>query len=195
MKLVAAFFAIASLLLMPATALAAAPSDTDGDGLTDAEETSIYKTNPSNPDTDGDGYIDGDEVRNSYDPNVYISAKLQKKIVVSRKKQTLSYSLGPYTIKTIKVSTGLARTPTPAGTFTITKKMPVHLYKGPGYYYPNTKWNMLFKYHKKGNYYIHGAYWHKNFGRPMSRGCINVSYKDMEPLYKWADVGTVVTIQ
>ena len=36
-------------------------SDTDGDGLTDAEETSLG-TNPLNPDTDGDGLTDGDEV-------------------------------------------------------------------------------------------------------------------------------------
>lgn len=43
--------------------------DTDGDGLTDREEVSAYKTNPLISDTDGDNYSDGEEVRNGYNPN------------------------------------------------------------------------------------------------------------------------------
>ncbi len=38
-----------------------APVDSDGDGLTDAEEAALG-TDPNNPDTDGDGLSDGDEV-------------------------------------------------------------------------------------------------------------------------------------
>lgn len=37
--------------------------DTDGDGLSDWDEISVYKTDPYNPDTDGDGLSDGDEVK------------------------------------------------------------------------------------------------------------------------------------
>ncbi len=36
--------------------------DTDGDGLTDGDEVNVYGTDPLNPDTDGDGLTDGDEV-------------------------------------------------------------------------------------------------------------------------------------
>ena len=36
--------------------------DTDGDGLSDTAETSVFGTNPSRTDTDGDGYPDGMEV-------------------------------------------------------------------------------------------------------------------------------------
>jgi len=36
--------------------------DTDSDGLTDAYENLVSKTDPNNPDTDGDGVSDGDEV-------------------------------------------------------------------------------------------------------------------------------------
>ena len=47
---------------------------------------------------------------------------------------------------------------------------------------------------RSGRPHIHGAYWHNNFGKRMSRGCINVSYKEMEPLYNWARVGTIINI-
>jgi len=43
--------------------------DTDNDGLSDREEIQVYKTNPLNPDTDGDGFSDGTEVKSGYNPN------------------------------------------------------------------------------------------------------------------------------
>ncbi len=45
-----------------------AKTDTDADGLTDREEAQTYQTNPLNSDTDGDTYTDGDEVKAGYDP-------------------------------------------------------------------------------------------------------------------------------
>ncbi|NDV15589.1 T9SS type B sorting domain-containing protein [Muricauda sp. TY007] len=42
--------------------------DTDGDGLTDGEETNLG-TDPNNPDTDGDGLTDGEEVLAVDDPS------------------------------------------------------------------------------------------------------------------------------
>ena len=43
-------------------------ADTDGDGLTDANEKWVYGTSPTNPDTDGDGLYDGWEVTYGLDP-------------------------------------------------------------------------------------------------------------------------------
>lgn len=43
-------------------------TDSDSDGLFDFEEVKIYKTDPLNADTDGDGYKDGEEVRTGYNP-------------------------------------------------------------------------------------------------------------------------------
>lgn len=43
------------------------PMDSDGDGLSDAEEIQLG-TDPNNPDTDGGGVNDGDEVDNGTDP-------------------------------------------------------------------------------------------------------------------------------
>ena len=42
--------------------------DSDFDGLSDYDEVKIWQTNPLNPDTDGDGYFDGQEVQNGYNP-------------------------------------------------------------------------------------------------------------------------------
>ncbi|MDP6934913.1 MAG: hypothetical protein QGG40_18475 [Myxococcota bacterium] len=42
-------------------------TDTDGDGLTDKEESSLG-TDPDLPDTDGDGYDDGQEVEEGTNP-------------------------------------------------------------------------------------------------------------------------------
>lgn len=52
-------------------------SDSDNDGLTDAQEK-INGTNVNNPDTDGDGYTDGNEIKGGYDPLKGDGAKLLK---------------------------------------------------------------------------------------------------------------------
>lgn len=43
--------------------------DTDGDGLSDREEVQTYKSDPLDADSDNDGFNDGDEVKNRYNPN------------------------------------------------------------------------------------------------------------------------------
>ncbi|MFC1639122.1 hypothetical protein ACFL26_02540, partial [Patescibacteria group bacterium] len=42
--------------------------DSDGDGLTDMDETNVFETDPDVADTDGDGYSDGSEVMAGFDP-------------------------------------------------------------------------------------------------------------------------------
>lgn len=42
--------------------------DSDNDGLRDADEINIWKTDINNTDSDGDSYLDGDEVKNGYNP-------------------------------------------------------------------------------------------------------------------------------
>lgn len=117
----------------------------------------------------------------------------EKAIYVSLKDQTLVYMEGSKIIGEFRISSGLPGTPTPPGEYSVLKKKPVVDYGGANYWLPNTKWNLMFKTGPL-NYYIHGAYWHHNFGRPMSHGCINVSYGDIEGLYNWADEGIKVII-
>lgn len=41
---------------------------------------------------------------------------------------------------------------------------------------------------------LHGAYWHNNFGQPMSHGCINLPLDVADFLWDWAPLGTPVTV-
>ncbi|OQA18217.1 MAG: putative L,D-transpeptidase YciB precursor [Chloroflexi bacterium ADurb.Bin360] len=74
------------------------------------------------------------------------------------------------------------------GTFSIYVKYLATPMSGPGYYLPNVPHTMYFY----RGYAIHGAYWHNNFGTPMSHGCVNLSLPDAEWFYNFAPVGTKV---
>lgn len=43
--------------------------DTDGDGISDIDEVTVYNTDPNNPDSDGDTFIDGAEIVSGFNPN------------------------------------------------------------------------------------------------------------------------------
>lgn len=120
-----------------------------------------------------------------------------KRIEITLGQQTLSYYSDDTLVNAIKISSGLPRTPTPIETFTVLDKIPTKDYIGKNldgtwYDLKNTQWNLRFS---NLGYYIHGAYWHNNFGHPMSHGCINVSYADMPQLYEFADLGTLIVIK
>lgn len=80
-------------------------------------------------------------------------------------------------------STGLPHTPTVLGKFNIYWKLESTLMVGPDYYLPEVPYTMYFY----AGYALHGAYWHNNFGQPMSHGCVNLSIEDSKKLFEWAD--------
>ncbi|MCA1994686.1 MAG: L,D-transpeptidase, partial [Coleofasciculus sp. S288] len=88
------------------------------------------------------------------------------------------------------VSTGRRRTPTLAGSFRIQSKYRSTRMRGPGYNIPNVPYAMYYS----GGYALHGAFWHNQFGTPVSHGCINLRVQDARRLYNWASVGTTVVI-
>lgn len=107
--------------------------------------------------------------------------------------QTISAYQGATLLKTLKVSTGLPRTPTVLGQFKIYRKYPAVRMTGgtPGIDYydlPNVPWTMFFY----QGYAIHGTYWHTNFGHPMSHGCVNLPTPEAKWFYEWAPSGTLV---
>lgn len=165
--------------------------DTDHDGLNDAEELALG-TDLGNPDTDGDGYSDGIEVAHGFNPlKGDRDRSLPRTATVDLSTQRLFYSMAGVSVGSIPVSTGVLGMVTPTGTFSIFKKIPVKRYVGPGYNLPNTKWNLEFL----PGYYLHGAYWHNQFGiRPMSHGCVNISTANAAKLYSFMDVGDSVQV-
>ncbi len=104
--------------------------------------------------------------------------------------ELVAYENG-YEVRRFLVSTGLPGTPTPIGEYRIQRKLYSHLYAGEGFYFPNTLYNLQFFPH----YYLHGAYWHNNFGNPMSHGCVNIAYEDAEWLYGWMLDGDLTVTQ
>lgn len=84
--------------------------------------------------------------------------------------------------------------PSPVGNFSIWEKLVATTMAGgsgaDAYDLPNVPYVMYFY----QDYGLHGAYWHNNFGHPMSHGCINERIVDAKTLYGWADVGTPVSI-
>jgi LysM repeat protein len=113
-----------------------------------------------------------------------------KWIDVDLSSQTVRAYQGDSAVRSMVVSTGIARYPTPTGRFRIYAKYPSVAMSGPGYYLPGVPHTMFFY---KG-YALHGTYWHNNFGQPMSHGCIILTRGDAAWLYSWASVGTLVVI-
>jgi hypothetical protein len=74
---------------------------------------------------------------------------------------------------------------TPLGTFTIQQKHVTHTMDSreadTEFELRDVPWVMYFK----GGYALHGAYWHDDFGRPRSHGCVNLSPIDARYVFEW----------
>ncbi len=93
------------------------------------------------------------------------------------------------------ISSGKPGFETPPGTYFVNTKLEVQDMEGVlgGEYYnvPQVPWVMYFT---DVGHAIHGAYWHNNFGTPMSHGCINVPVDLAAYLYSVSSIGTRVEI-
>lgn len=151
----------------------------------------------------GDWYVSADYVRalfNEGPKNLEIpEVTTTKRIIVDRSEQKLYAYDGEVLVMEAVISTGLELTPTPRGTFTIYRKTPNRYMQGPlpgisAKYWdlPGVPWNLYFS---AEGAVIHGTYWHNNFGKPSSNGCVNVRPEEAERLYMWADLGTTVVVR
>jgi lipoprotein-anchoring transpeptidase ErfK/SrfK len=120
----------------------------------------------------------------------------EKRIEVSLQRQNLSAYEGDQIVLSSKISSGVNSqtgnglpTMTPTGSFNISSKLSAK-YMGANRltdtlgdkFLPGVPWTAFFA---EGGYAIHGAYWHNNFGAPMSRGCINLPPSEAQWLYRW----------
>lgn len=127
-----------------------------------------------------------------------------KHVYVDLTHQTLYAYQGNTLFLQTLVSTGKWH-PTPTGDFKIWVRLrATRMTGGSGadyYDLPNVPFVMFFANNQIGEgqgFSLHGAYWHDNFGHPMSHGCVNMRIVDAEKLYNWIDDPsanpTVVTI-
>ncbi len=122
-----------------------------------------------------------------------------KRILVDRSDQMLYAYEGDALFMQEPISTGIELTPTPRGNFVVFKKTPSRYMQGPipgisekEYDLPGVPWNLYFT---EQGAVIHGAYWHDHFGVPWSSGCVNLPSAKAEMLYRWADLGTAITVR
>lgn len=112
------------------------------------------------------------------DEDRWIRVDLSEQIVVAYE--------GKKAVRAFIISSGLPGTPTVTGEFRIRTKVSEQvMYGGVGanyYYLPGVKWVQYFY----QEYSFHGTYWHNDFGRPMSHGCLNMTNADAKWLFDWA---------
>ena len=113
-----------------------------------------------------------------------------KWILIDLSDQYLAAYEGKNPVYAAWVSTGLPGTPTLKGEFHVYVKLESTRMRGSGYDLSGVPHTM---YYNRG-YAIHGAYWHENFGQPMSHGCVNLDEPDAEWIYEWTSIETLVKI-
>lgn len=116
-----------------------------------------------------------------------------KHIYIDLSKQTLYAYQGEKKIMQTLISSGKWRR-TPTGNFSVWEKLrATRMTGGEGedfYDLPNVPYVMYFF----NDFGLHGAYWHNNFGHPMSHGCVNMRPADARALFSWAENGTPVSV-
>lgn len=120
----------------------------------------------------------------------------EKRIEINLRAQSLTAFEGNSIVLRTAISSGVRSsgggglpTETPTGSFNVYAKQPAK-YMGDDRltdnlgdrFLPGVPWVAFFA---EGGYAIHGAYWHNNFGAPMSRGCVNVRPHEAQWLYRW----------
>ena len=116
----------------------------------------------------------------------------KKRIEIRLADQSLTAYESEEAVYETKISSGLAgnKTATPTGTFHIQIKVAgVHMGDGRlttdplAYELPGVPWVSYFE--TENGVALHGAYWHNDFGRPRSHGCINLRPEAAQWLYRW----------
>ena len=113
-----------------------------------------------------------------------------KSIDINLSTQTLTCQLAGFGYRSFLISTGRSGYETPTGHYSIGEKFLSIAMGGADYFIPDVPYAM----HVFRGYYIHGCYWHNNFGTTMSHGCINLSVPNAAWLFEWTPSGTPVYI-
>jgi lipoprotein-anchoring transpeptidase ErfK/SrfK len=114
-----------------------------------------------------------------------------KKILVQLDEQIMTAYENDQPVFVVPISTGgiyrIGTYTTPQGTFSTYYKRPSrHMAAGDiaasGFDLAGVPW---VQYITESGISFHGTYWHNDFGRPHSHGCINLSMQNAKWLYRW----------
>jgi hypothetical protein len=112
-------------------------------------------------------------------------------IEVNLSQQYLIAWVGNTRVNETYVSTGKPGFDTPTGTYYVLYRYRYDTMagciQGECYYVPDVPWTQYFTNY---GHALHGAYWHNDFGRTRSHGCINLPLWFAEWLWNWATYGT-----
>jgi lipoprotein-anchoring transpeptidase ErfK/SrfK len=112
----------------------------------------------------------------------------QKRIYIDRASQTVTAFQGEQAVLITRCASGPKGSETPLGEFRTYHKSPsVHMTnQGDGteytYHLPGVPWVSFFT---GSGVALHGTYWHNDYGRPSSRGCVNLTPQDAKFMYRW----------
>jgi hypothetical protein len=127
--------------------------------------------------------------------NARFLARTGKWIEVDLIQQQLLARLDAVTVASSPISSGKPGHPTPHGVFEISTKIPTRRLRGDvrgaSWDIPGVPWIMIFRH---GGFYIHAAFWHEDFGQPVSHGCVTVPVDFAEWLYEWTPLHTPIWI-
>jgi hypothetical protein len=119
---------------------------------------------------------------------------LLKRIEVHLARQELTAFEEDNAVRAMRVSSGMAlggeKTLTPHGIFNVQNKI-AGMHMGDGrvtsdplaYELPGVPWVCIFE--PENGVALHGTYWHNDFGRTRSHGCLNLNPDDALWLYRW----------
>jgi hypothetical protein len=112
----------------------------------------------------------------------------EKRIYVNLASQSVTAFEGEKPVLVARCASGAKGTETPPGDFRTYHKGPsIHMTnQGDGtentYHLPGVPWVSFFT---GSGVAFHGTYWHNDYGRPSSRGCVNLTPGDAKFIYRW----------
>jgi len=137
-------------------------------------------------------YVPAHEMRlvapSELDPISPEAPEENKYIYVDLENQFVTVFEDEKSVLAARCSTGGKGTGTPLGEFRTFHKGPsIHMTnQGNGsentYHLPGVPWVSFFT---GTGVAFHGTYWHNNYGRPSSRGCVNLTPGDAKFIYRW----------
>ena len=113
-----------------------------------------------------------------------------KHILVDLGTQTVTAFEDDVPVLISRCSSGAGKTKTPLGDFRTYHKSPtVHMINQDdeaegGYDLPGVPWCSFFT---GTGIAFHGTYWHNDYGRPRSHGCVNLTSDDAKFIYRWCN--------